>query len=163
MGGTNWFAPSYDPVTGLFYVIASENCASYVSSTQGFQKGRGFEGTGSQKIPGEQGEKFLRAIDIQSGQIRWEYPMIGSGDSWAGTLSTSGGLVFFGDDSGSFVAVDSKTGKLLWHFYTGAARLSASPMTYAIKGQQYVTLAAGANIVTFGLIDSSQPPAVSGQ
>jgi alcohol dehydrogenase (cytochrome c) len=163
VGGTNWFAPSYDPATGLFYLIASENCASYVSSTQGFQKGRGFEGTGSQKIPGEQGEKFVRAIDIQSGQIRWEYPMIGSGDSWAGTLSTSGGLVFFGDDSGSFVAVDSRTGKLLWHFNTGAARLSASPMTYAIKGQQYVTLAAGANIVTFGLIDNGQPSTVSGQ
>jgi alcohol dehydrogenase (cytochrome c) len=165
VGGTNWFSPSYNSATGLFYVIAAENCASYVSSTQGFQKGKGFEGTGSQKIPGEQGEKFLRAIDIQSGQIRWEYPMIGDGTSWAGTLSTAGGLVFFGDDSGYFVAVDGKSGKPLWHFNTGASHLSASPITYAIDGQQYVALAAGTNIVTFGLLGSSsgQQSAVSHQ
>jgi alcohol dehydrogenase (cytochrome c) len=163
VGGTNWFAPSYNPDTGLFYVIAAENCANYVSSTQGFQKGRGFEGTGSQRIPGEQGEKFLRAIDVQSGEIRWEYPMVGAGDSWAGTLSTAGGLVFFGDDSGYVVAAEAKSGKPLWHFNTGAARLSASPMTYAINGRQYVTLASGTNIVTFGLLENSQPTAISGQ
>jgi alcohol dehydrogenase (cytochrome c) len=163
VGGTNWFAPSYNPDTGLFYVIAAENCANYVSSTQGFQKGRGFVGTGSQRIPGEQGEKFLRAIDVQSGEIRWEYPMVGAGDSWAGTLSTAGGLVFFGDDSGYVVAAEAKSGKPLWHFNTGAARLSASPMTYAINGRQYVTLASGTNIVTFGLLENSQPTAISGQ
>jgi alcohol dehydrogenase (cytochrome c) len=155
VGGTNWFSPSYNPATGLFYVIAAESCANYVSSTQGFQKGRGFEGTGSQKIPGERSQKFLRAIDIQSGQIRWEYPMIGAGDSWAGTLSTAGGLVFFGDDSGYLVAADAQTGKVLWHFNTGASRLSASPMTYEIDHQQYVTLAAGTSIVTFGLLKNS--------
>jgi alcohol dehydrogenase (cytochrome c) len=151
VGGTNWFSPSYNAKTGLFYVIAMEYCASYVSSTQGYQKGKGFEGTGAQKIPGESGQKFLRALDLQSGKIRWEYPMIGNGDSWAGTLSTAGGLVFFGDDSGYFVAVDAESGKPMWHFNTGASRLSASPMTYVIDGRQYVALAAGTNIVTFGL------------
>ena len=78
--------------------------------------------------------------------------MVGEADSWAGTLSTAGGLVFFGDDSGYLVAVEAETGKALWHFNTGAIRLSASPMTFAINGQQFITLAAGTNIVTFRLM-----------
>ena len=151
-GATNWFSPSCNLETGLFYVIAKEECQNYTSSSRGYEKGKGFEGTGAQNIPGEPGEKILRAIEIQTGKIRWEYPMIGDADSWAGTLSTAGGLVFFGDDSGYLVAVDAKTGKPLWHFNTGARRLSASPMTYAVEGRQYVTLAAGGNIVTFGLM-----------
>jgi alcohol dehydrogenase (cytochrome c) len=62
-------------------------------------------------------------------------------------------LVFLGDDSGYCVAVDAKSGKVLWHFNTGATVLSASPMTYSIAGRQFVTLAAGTNIVTFGLME----------
>jgi alcohol dehydrogenase (cytochrome c) len=153
VGGTNWFSPSYSPSTGLFYVIAMEECSDYVSSVQGYQKGRGFEGTGASDVPGEAGQKFLRAIELDTGKLRWEYPLIGTAQSWAGTLSTAGGLVFFGDDNGYCVAVDAKNGKPLWHFNTGAARLSASPMTYSIAGRQFVTLAAGTNIVTFGLMD----------
>jgi alcohol dehydrogenase (cytochrome c) len=151
VGGTNWFSPSYNPNTGLFYVIAMEECSNYVSSVQGYQKGRGFEGTGASSVPGEPGQKILRAIELETGKIRWEYPLIGSAESWAGTLSTAGGLLFLGDDNGYFVAVDARAGKELWHFNTGAARLSASPMTYAIGVQQFVTLAAGTNILTFGL------------
>jgi alcohol dehydrogenase (cytochrome c) len=153
VGGTNWFSPSFNPETGLFYVIAMEQCENYLSSTQGYEKGKGFEGTGTRKIPGEPGQKILRAIEIQTGNIRWEYPMIGNAESWAGTLSTAGGLVLFGDDSGYFVAVNAKTGNPLWHFNTGVARLSASPMTFSVDGRQFITLAAGTNILTFGLTD----------
>ena len=130
-----------------------EECSNYVSSVQGYQKGRGFEGTGASDVPGEAGQKFLRAIELDTGKLRWEYPLIGTAQSWAGTLSTAGGLIFLGDDNGYCVAVDAKSGKPLWHFNTGAARLSASPMTYSIGGRQFVTLAAGTNIVTFGLME----------
>ncbi len=152
VGATNWYSPSFNPQTGLFYVIAMEQCNDYMSSARGYEKGKGFEGTGAQRIASEPGQKFLRAIDIRTGNLRWEYPMVGDADSWAGTLSTAGGLVFFGDDSGYLVAVDAETGRALWHFNTGATRLSASPMTFAINGQQFITLAAGTNIVTFRLI-----------
>jgi alcohol dehydrogenase (cytochrome c) len=110
-------------------------------------KARGF------RRAGEAGQKFLRAIELDSGKVRWEYPLIGTAQSWAGTLSTAGGLVFLGDDNGYCVAVDAKTGKALWNFNTGASRLSASPMTYSVGGRQFVTLAAGTNIVTFGLME----------
>jgi alcohol dehydrogenase (cytochrome c) len=48
-----------------------------------------------------------------------------------GTLTTAGGLLFFGDDSESFEAVDASTGRVLWHFNTGQM-MRASPLTYAV-------------------------------
>ncbi len=69
---------------------------------------------------------------------------------WAGTVSTGGGLVFTGDDDGNLVALDSRSGKDLWHFYTGHT-LYASPMTFQLDGRQYVTIAAESDVFTFAL------------
>ena len=61
-------------------------------------------------------------------------------------------LVFTADDDGDLVAVDARTGQDLWHFHLGS-NLKASPMTFAVDGKQYITIAAGTNIFTFGLLD----------
>ena len=58
--------------------------------------------------------------------------------------------MFFGDDSQSFEAVDARTGTALWHFNTGQ-EIHASPMSYAVNGKQYVSIAAGSNVFSFGL------------
>ncbi|MCU1232681.1 MAG: Pyrrolo-quinoline quinone, partial [Candidatus Solibacter sp.] len=68
----------------------------------------------------------------------------------SGLMATAGGLVFYGDGSGAFVAADAKTGKLLWHFNTGQG-WRAGPMSYTVDARQYVAIAAGSTIVTFGL------------
>jgi alcohol dehydrogenase (cytochrome c) len=73
--------------------------------------------------------------------------------NYSGVLSTAGGLVFFGESSGGFAAVDARTGKYLWHFETNHA-IKASPMTYAIGGRQYVAIASGPNILSFALPSS---------
>jgi alcohol dehydrogenase (cytochrome c) len=65
-------------------------------------------------------------------------------------MTTAGGLVFFGDEANSLEAVDAKTGKPLWHFNTGQD-MSASPMTYAVAGKQYVAIAAGSDVFSFAL------------
>jgi alcohol dehydrogenase (cytochrome c) len=66
----------------------------------------------------ENGGKFLRALDLRTGKIAWEVRVEG-GILQSGVMSTAGGLVFYGDGSGAFVAADAKTGKLPWHFQTG--------------------------------------------
>ena len=65
-------------------------------------------------------------------------------------MTTAGGLVFFGDDAQSFEALDARTGKPLWHFNAGQD-FSASPMSYAVEGKQYVAVAAGSDIFSFAL------------
>ena len=81
------------------------------------------------QAPDEPAQRVLRAIDIQTGKIAWELPQTGPVDSWGGMLSTAGGLVIFGEDSGSLMAADAANGKPLWSFQTNQI-WKASPMTY---------------------------------
>jgi alcohol dehydrogenase (cytochrome c) len=150
VGATNWFSSAYNPATGLFYVMALESCNIYTKSDAWWERGKSFYGGGTRRAPGETPERFLRALDIQTGKTVWEIPQIGGGGGWGGVLSTAGGLVFFCDESGAFAAADAKSGKLLWHFYTNQP-WHASPMTYAVGGKQYVAVAAGANFISFAL------------
>ena len=149
-GATNWFSPSYNPETGLFYVLALENCNQFFSKFTPFARGETYYGTGTKLPPDEHAQKILMALSVPDGKEVWRYPLVGQGDSWAGTLTTAGGLVFFGDDAGSFEAVDAPTGRALWHFNTGQT-MHASPMSYAIDGVQFVAIAAGSNVFAFAL------------
>jgi alcohol dehydrogenase (cytochrome c) len=130
--------------------MALESCAIYTKSSAWWEPGKSFYGGGTRRIPGDTSETFLRAIDLQTGKIAWEYPQIARERGLSGVLATAGGLVFFGDDSGAFAAVDAKTGKPLWHFHTNEP-WHASPMTYAVDGKQYVAVASGPNIIAFAL------------
>ena len=149
-GATNWFAPSYNESTHSVYFMALELCQTYFFKPQTFQEGHEYYSTGVKHIPNETSQKALVAFNLDTNSIAWKYPQAGSGHSSAGTMTTAGGLVFFGDDSGSFEAVDARTGMALWHFNMGQG-VSASPMSYAIAGKQYVAIAAGSDIFSFAL------------
>ena len=110
-------------------------------------------GGAARPAPGETFEKSLRALDIQSGAIVWDLPQIsGTATASAGLLSTATGLVFFGENSGAFMAADAATGRPLWQFPTNQV-WKASPMTYVFDNKQYVAIAAGQNIMAFALPD----------
>jgi alcohol dehydrogenase (cytochrome c) len=94
----------------------------------------------------------LRAIDIHTGKAAWELPQSGAVNSWGGVLSTAGGTVFFGEDSGAMMAADATNGKPLWSFQTSQL-WKASPMTYMFDNKQYVAIASGSNIIAFALPD----------
>ena len=151
-GATNWFAPSYNESTQLLYFLALEQCQTYFSAQQPqqFTPGKEFYSTGVKHISGENSQKILLAFNFATGTFAWKYPQVGGAHSTGGTMSTAGGLVFFGDDGQSFEAVDARDGKPVWHFNTGQD-MSASPMTYAIGGRQYVAIAVGSEIFSFAL------------
>jgi alcohol dehydrogenase (cytochrome c) len=98
------------------------------------------------------GTRYLRAIDIETGKIAWEIPQVGPNDGKrvAGVLGTAAGMLFYGDASGNFVAVDERDGKTLWRIPLNAI-MKTSPMTFSVDGEQYVALAVGSNILCFGL------------
>jgi alcohol dehydrogenase (cytochrome c) len=149
-GATNWFSPSYNPETKLFYVMALESCNLYFANPKPFTQGATYYGTGTKHQRDEHAQKILLALSLPDGKTVWRYPQVGQGDSWGGTLTTAGGLVFFGDDAGSLEAVEARTGRALWHFNTGQT-MHASPMTYAVDGVQYVTVAAESDVFSFVL------------
>jgi alcohol dehydrogenase (cytochrome c) len=150
-GATNWFSPSYNPATGLYYVQTFEKCSVYTKSDPGaWQAGREYLGGSQHRPPGEKPLRILKAIDIQTGKIAWELPQPGPAESWGGTLSTATGLVIFGEEGGALMAADATTGKPLWNFPTNQT-WKASPMTYMFDGRQYVAVAAGSDIIAFGV------------
>jgi alcohol dehydrogenase (cytochrome c) len=149
-GATNWFSTSFSAATGLYYVQALEKCTIFSRSPQTWQPGQSYYSGATREVPGEPGTKFLRAIDIRSGEVRWEVPQVGRASSWGGTLATGGGLVFFGDDSGAFAAVDASDGTPVWRFDANTD-WKASPMTYVFDRHQYIAVAAGPAVIAFAL------------
>jgi alcohol dehydrogenase (cytochrome c) len=141
-GGTNWHDPSYHPATGLFYVVARDSCGIY------FRTGHRYDAQLADT------RQFLRALDIRTGEKRWEVEFVGEEEgrevNHAGTLATAGGLVFFSSRVGNFLAADAKTGEVLWHFNTGGS-IRASPMTFEAGGRQYVSITSKNGIFVFGL------------
>lgn len=149
-GATNWFAPSYNEITHLFYFKSLEECQTYFRKPEKFVEGQTYYATGVKHIPGEVRQRFLLAFDLDAGKFSWRSPQVSHGWSAGGTMTTAGGLLFFGDDSDSLEAVDAQSGSPLWHFNTGQS-IDSSPMTYAIGDTQYVAIAAGSDVFTFAL------------
>lgn len=147
-GATNYFSPSYSPATGLLYVAARDEGALYFTEDKPWEEGKWFLGGRWIFKPGEERHGAVRAIDPETGNIKWEFPMHTA--PWAGVLSTAGGVVFGGSDEGHFFALDDSTGKLLWRFLTGG-RVLSSPVTFLSEGKQRVAIAAGHDIFVFGI------------
>jgi alcohol dehydrogenase (cytochrome c) len=149
-GATNWYSSSFNPLTNLYYVQTNDKCGIFTRTDQEWAAGRGFLGGSFSQAPDEPAQRSLRAFDIHTGKVVWDVPQTGSVNSWGGVLSTAGRVVFFGDDSGAFAAVDAENGRRLWSFQTSQL-WKASPMTYVFDNQQYVAIASGSTIIAFGL------------
>jgi alcohol dehydrogenase (cytochrome c) len=154
-GSSNWYSTSFNPATGLYYVQTNDKCGVFTRTPMEWEAGKGFMGGSFKQAPDEPAQRILRAFDIQTGTIVWELPQTGAVDSWGGALSTAGGLVFFGEDSGALMAADAANGKPLWSFQTSQL-WKASPMTYMFDNTQYVAVAAGSNIIAFGLAEDKR-------
>ena len=161
-GATNWYSPSYSPRTGLFYISTWVNYSSVFNKFPvEYEAGQRFTGgtplsvvpgvrglTATNTRPEEEGSGAVRAIDPQTGERKWEFKMTDVTDS--GLLSTATGLLFSGSRDGSFYALDGASGKMLWRASVGG-QVVAGPMSYQVGGKQYVAIAAGSTLFTFGL------------
>ena len=148
-GATNWWSPAFSPRTGLFYVNAFDGEQKFYSRDEEYVEGETFMGGGGEGVlPIDSYQSAIRAIDPRTGDRRWEFPL--QPRSTAGILATAGDLVFSGGVDGYFFALDAVSGQELWHVQLGR-QVHAAPMTYAVDGQQYVTVAAGNVVYTFGL------------
>jgi len=150
-GATNWPSTAFNPVTKLFYLFAEESCAIYAKNDQWWEAGKSFYGGTTKRIPSDPAAgKVLKALDIQTGKTAWEIADVGGSILGSGLMATAGGLIFYGDGKGAFVAADATNGTRLWHFNTNE-RWKAGPMTYVVDGNQYIGVAAGTTILVFGL------------
>lgn len=160
-GGTNWYAPSFSPVTGYFYLTAWDDYPGvYYAWDQQYEPGKWYAGGSVRsELPAisrqeirtraeDTGYGAVRALDPATGKRVWEYRMHDVSDS--GLLTTVTNLLFSGDREGHFFVLDARDGKLLWRRYLGG-QVASSPITWSVDGRQYVSIAAGRGLFTFGL------------
>ncbi|WP_052322039.1 PQQ-dependent dehydrogenase, methanol/ethanol family [Novosphingobium sp. MBES04] len=153
-GGHSWQPMSYNAATGLVYFPTAEIPYGYVAGDAGaftFDP-RGWN-TGQDEAKSSMPEDpevrkqiaammkgALVAWDPVKGERAWSVPM---DTPWnGGVLSTAGGLVFQGNASGEFVAYAAQDGRRLWARQMGSG-IVAPPVTYAVDGVQYVSVAVG--------------------
>jgi alcohol dehydrogenase (cytochrome c)/quinohemoprotein ethanol dehydrogenase len=151
-GAHSWQPTAYDPQTGLVYIPAIEAGFPYIPDTQwkqvpqGFDTGMNFAAAAMPADPKVRAgimaatKGVLIAWDPIAQKDRWRVPFKGPWNG--GVLATGGGLVFQGNSAQEFVAYDAASGARLWSsgVQTG---IIAAPVTFSIKGEQYVAVLAG--------------------
>jgi alcohol dehydrogenase (cytochrome c) len=152
-GGTNWYNPSFSPVTGLFYIPSWENSSSVYRKGEDppeFHDGQSFtgQGPGRGEAPDEVFSSII-AMDPKTRQRKWTFRM-SAPSTEGGVLTTASNVLFAGGRDGQFVALDARDGKLLWETNLGPS-VSAGPMTYMVNGKQYVSVQCGTSLFTFAL------------
>ncbi|MEZ5614377.1 MAG: PQQ-dependent dehydrogenase, methanol/ethanol family [Rhodocyclaceae bacterium] len=152
LGAHNWQPMSYSPKTGYVYLPAQESMA----------------GLEAQKAPLFIPHKSVVNLGVEvpdlpedpkvEAEIRsaWKGRLIAwdpvkQAPAWTqeyvapwngGTLSTAGNLVFQGTADGRAVAYAADSGKKLWETPVNSGAM-AGPVTFEVKGEQYVTFMVG--------------------
>ena len=142
LGGKNWQPMSFDPNTGLVYIPANNVCMDMAAAEEVvYKRGTMYLGKDFPAKPGPGG--FLGEL------IAWD--PVKQAKAWSikettpfngGTLATGGGVVFAGNNSGLFRAIDAKSGSVLWSMNLGSG-IGAGPMTFNAGGKQYVAVVVG--------------------
>lgn len=156
VGAHHWPPMAYNPATGLVYFPGQET-SSVFQAEDAFDFKPGQWNTGTRRGPNPPSpapppppglRAFLVAWDPVAQVERWRNDFRPSG----GVLSTAGNLLFVGDSASKFYAFDPATGARLWEHDVLPG--VATPITYAVDGQQYVSVLSGTSngrVFTFGL------------
>jgi alcohol dehydrogenase (cytochrome c) len=147
-GGHNWQATAFSPQTGLYYFGTTDGCHVYYKTEHEFLEGQWYQLSTVDDVQNEPHTGATVAVDPKTGTTQWRFEMVRPPSG--GVLATAGGLVFTGDSDGYLIALDARNGNVLWKFQTGSGIL-APPISYSLNGKQYIAIAAGTNIMTFGL------------
>jgi PQQ-dependent dehydrogenase (methanol/ethanol family) len=134
---------SYDPNLGLFLVPTNHVCMDYEPFRVSYTAGQPYVGATLAMYPAPDshgGMGNFIAWDNIKGEIVWSVPEQFS--VWSGSLTTAGGITFYGTLEGHLKAVDTATGEELYRFKTPSG-IIGNVMTYSHGGKQYVGILSG--------------------
>ncbi|HSM17582.1 MAG TPA: PQQ-binding-like beta-propeller repeat protein [Gemmatimonadales bacterium] len=146
LGGVEWNGPAYNPRANLLYVNAVDWCTTFaLEDSVRFVEGELYVGGTFELAETSQG--WLTAVDASTGRVAWRYrsarPMVSA------ITTTGGGLVFTGELDGDFMALDARSGKVLYRLNTGGP-IGGGVVSYALGGKQYAAVASGRASLFFG-------------
>jgi PQQ-dependent dehydrogenase (methanol/ethanol family) len=144
VGGVEWNGAAYSPATGQLYVNAVDWCVtSMLGPAPTYVAGQVYTGLKNgfgTFDPVDKASGWTNAVAVSNGNMAWRYhsptPMI------AAVTPTAGGVVFTGDLNGDFLALDARSGEILYRFNTGGA-IGGGVITYEVNAKQYVAVASG--------------------
>lgn len=146
-GATNFQAPSYSPKTKLHYVMTRDEGGIFYSGDDTYKEGSWYLAGRFVSKPGEEHKGAIKAMHPQTGAAKWEFPL--AAGSWAGVVSTAGGIVASVTADGDLIVLDDTTGKLLYRFPTGGAAFS-NPISYVgADRKQHIAFATGHALWSF--------------
>ena len=141
-GGVEWSPMAVNLKLRLTYAMNLHQPMTYHVEPSKYPGGKLWLGGAFKVIEGEKQWGRLAAVNIDTGKMVWKFdteqPLIG------GALATAGDLVFYGEGNGLIRALHAKTGKLLWEYNCGAGA-NAMPVSYSVKGKQYIAMGCGGN------------------
>ncbi|MET0922080.1 MAG: PQQ-dependent dehydrogenase, methanol/ethanol family, partial [Xanthobacteraceae bacterium] len=143
-GAKNWPHAAFNPDTGLLYANTMHVGMMYKHlEIKPHVVGQRYMYMENLNMPRPHGQPVghIEAINPLTGDKKWRTPLHDY-QIWSAMLSTGGGLLFTGKETGEFIAVDADTGKIVWEFQTGSG-INAMPVTYTHQGVQYVTVLSG--------------------
>ena len=143
-GARNLQAPSFSPMTQLYYLGINNSCMDSKVVSVRYALGRGYTGVTltTKRAPGYDYVGEFVAFDPITGKRKWTYRSPTGAAMTASALATAGGVVFGGTADREFFALNSDTGELLWQTRLNGD-VSGSPITFDVGGKQYVAITAG--------------------
>jgi alcohol dehydrogenase (cytochrome c) len=146
-GGKNWPPMSFNPQTGLLYfpMLEESMLMQYTAGLPEYKAGTRYTGAETWRVVPKPDEPYgyYGAVDPLTAKAVWKVPLTDADiGMWSGMLTTAGGLIFAGKQTGEFLALDQASGKVLWKFQTGSS-VNAQPVTYTHNGRQYVSVLSG--------------------
>jgi alcohol dehydrogenase (cytochrome c) len=147
-GAKEWTHACYNPNTELLYAPVQDVGATATRRRRDFKESIPYWGAGV-AVDLEDMAGSISAFDPRTGAEKWRWsndlPMCSS------LLTTGGGLVFGGEPTGEFNALDAETGEHLWQFQCGSGHHS-SPCSYSVDGRQYIAVPTGWGAWTEGFL-----------
>src|ERR687895_80820 len=147
-GAKEWTHACYNPNTELLYAPVQDVGATATRRRREFKESIPYWGAGV-AVDLEDMAGSISAFDPRTGQEAWRWrndiPMCSS------LLTTGGGLVFGGEPTGEFNALDAESGDLLYQFQCGSGHHS-SPCSYSVDGRQYIAVPTGWGAWTEGFL-----------
>ena len=144
-GGKDWEAGAYSPLTNTMYFPLRNACMPTLITTDRDASHSYYAlSVGFELSPGKTDLGSIYAVSAETGATTWLYEQRASTTS---VVATGGGLLFFGDTGGGFMALDQEKGEVLWRVELGSP-VTGFPITYAVDGRQYVAVSTGFSATT---------------
>jgi alcohol dehydrogenase (cytochrome c) len=134
--------PAYSPTRKLLFLGAADRCNDIEKGEAKYIPGSVYFGGRFILDPPEKQSGWIKAFDPATGREVWSVHR--QSIVLSAVTPTGGDLLLTGDSGGEFLALDARTGQILYKYATGGP-IAAGVTTYLAKGKQLIAVPSGSS------------------